>query len=184
MLNSINSLVNFVQIWQKVISLVTMATNVGSKLFTIVFLFLSGTDHSVKVLSNSESVRAGALLEFFGGYRELMLKSKDKFLITNVSNQFEKHSGRDSSSYIQQTEQATWVSRRTVFRVRKKLRETGMLSSPQRPKQGQYKLVDNFDEVVIRNNVQEFYTHRHQLLTINNLLSVLKLTSCQLSIKK
>ena len=73
MLNSINSLVNFVQIWQKVISLVTMATNVDSKLLAIVFLFLSGTDHSVKVSSNSESVRAGALLEFFGGYRELML---------------------------------------------------------------------------------------------------------------
>ena len=50
-----------------------MATNVDSKLLTIVFLFLSGTDHSVKVLSNFESVRAGALLEFFGGYRELML---------------------------------------------------------------------------------------------------------------
>ena len=50
-----------------------MATNVDSELLTIVFLFLSGTDHSVKVLFNSESVRAGALLEFFGGYRELML---------------------------------------------------------------------------------------------------------------
>ena len=57
------------------ISLVTMATNVDSKLLTIVFLFLSGTDHSVKVSSNSESVRARALLEFFGGYRELMLNS-------------------------------------------------------------------------------------------------------------
>ena len=67
---------NFVQIWQKVISLVTMATNVDSKFLTIVFLFLSGPDHSVKVSSNSESVRAGALLEFFGGYRELMLNSE------------------------------------------------------------------------------------------------------------
>ena len=73
--NSINSLVNFVQIWQKVISLVTMATNLDSKLLTIVFVFLSGTEHSVKVSSNSESVRAGALLEFFGGYRELMLRT-------------------------------------------------------------------------------------------------------------
>ena len=54
------------------ISLVTMATNVDSKLLTIVFLFLSGAGHSVKVSSNSESVRAGALLEFFGGYRELI----------------------------------------------------------------------------------------------------------------
>ena len=51
MLNSINLLVNFVQIWQKVISLVTMATNIDRKLLTIVFLFLSGTDHSVKVSS-------------------------------------------------------------------------------------------------------------------------------------
>ena len=47
------------------------------------------------------------------------LKSKDKFLIANVSNYFEKQSGRDSSSYIQQTIQATGVSRRTVFPVRK-----------------------------------------------------------------
>ena len=75
MLNSINSLVNFIQILQKVIFLVTMTTNVDSKRLTIVFLFLSGTDHSVKVSSNSESVRAGALLEFFGGYRELMLST-------------------------------------------------------------------------------------------------------------
>ena len=49
-----------------------------------------------------------------------------------------------------------------------------MFSSPQRSKQGQYKLVDDFAEVVIKNNVQEFYTHRHQLQTINNLTSVLK----------
>ena len=43
------------------------------------------------------------------------LKSKDKFLIENVLNYFEKHSGQDNSSYIQQTVQATGVSRRTVF---------------------------------------------------------------------
>ena len=101
------------------------------------------------------------------------LKSKDEFLIANVSTYFEKHSGRDSSSYIQHTVQATGVSRRTVFRVRKELRETGTLSSPQSSKRGQ-KPVDDFDEADIRNNVQEFYTHRHQLQTINNLLSVLK----------
>ena len=78
------------------------------------------------------------------------LKSKDEFLIANVSNYFEKHSGWDSSSYIQHTVQATGVSRRTVFRVRKEL------SSPQSSKQGQCKPVDDFDKVVIRNNVQEF----------------------------
>ena len=84
------------------------------------------------------------------------LKSKDEFLIANISNCFEKHSGRDSSSYIQHTVQATGVSRRTVFRVRKELRETGTLSSPQSSKQGQYKPVDDFDKVVIRNNVHKF----------------------------
>ena len=47
------------------------------------------------------------------------LKSKDEFLIANVSNYFEKHSGWESSSYIQHTVQATGVSRRTVFRIRK-----------------------------------------------------------------
>ena len=82
MLNSINLFVNFVQIWQIVISLVTMATNVDSKLLTTVYLFLSGTDHSVKVSSNSESVRAGAPLEFFGGYRELMLRKNFRFVKT------------------------------------------------------------------------------------------------------
>ena len=105
--------------------------------------------------------------------KSLTFKSKDEFLIANVSNYFEKHLGRGSSSYIQHTVQATGVSRRTVFQVRRELQETGTLSAP----------VDDFDEVIIRNNVQEFYTHHHQLPTVNNLLSVLKLTSCQLSIK-
>ena len=75
-------------------------------------------------------------------------------------NYFEKHSGRDSLSYIQHPFQAAGASRRTVFRVRKELRETGTLSSPQRLKRGQCKPVDDFDEVVIRNNVQEFFIHR------------------------
>ena len=44
-------------------------------------------------------------------------KSKDQFLIANDSNYFEKHSGQDSSSYIQQTIKATGVSRRAVYRV-------------------------------------------------------------------
>ena len=77
------------------------------------------------------------------------LKSKDEFLIANVSTYFEKHSGRDSSSYIQHTVQATGVSRRTVFRVRKELREIGTLWSPQSSKRGQYKPKDDFDEAVI-----------------------------------
>ena len=89
------------------------------------------------------------------------LKSKDEFLIANVSTYFEKHLGRDSSSYIQHNVQATEVSRRTVFRVGKELRETGTLSSPQSSKRGQYKPVDDFDEVVIRNNVQGPVSSKH-----------------------
>ena len=38
-------------------------------------LFLGGNEHSVKVSSNSEMVRAGVLFENFGDYRELILKS-------------------------------------------------------------------------------------------------------------
>ena len=46
------------------------------------------------------------------------LKPKDKFRIhvATVSNCFEKHSGRDSSSYVQQTFQPTGVSRK-ILRV-------------------------------------------------------------------
>ena len=36
-------------------------------------LFLSGNEHSVKVSSNSEMVRARVLLDNFGDYRELIL---------------------------------------------------------------------------------------------------------------
>ena len=38
-------------------------------------LFLGGNEHSVKVSSNSEMVRAGVLFENFGDYRELILTS-------------------------------------------------------------------------------------------------------------
>ena len=44
----------FLQIWEKVILVVAMATEVAIKIFTIIFLGLSGNDHSVKVSSNSE----------------------------------------------------------------------------------------------------------------------------------
>ena len=39
-------------------------------------LFLGGNEHSVKVSSNSEMVRAGVLFENFGDYRELILNGK------------------------------------------------------------------------------------------------------------
>ena len=44
----------FLKIWEKVMLVVAMATEVAIKIFTIIFLVLSGNDHSVKVSSNSE----------------------------------------------------------------------------------------------------------------------------------
>ena len=49
-----------------------------------------------------------------------------------------------------------WGQQKNRFPSRKELRETGTLSSQQSSKREQYKPVDDFDEVVIRNNVQEF----------------------------
>ena len=40
-------------------------------------LFLGGNEHSVKVSSNSEMVRAGVLYKNFGDYRELILSCHD-----------------------------------------------------------------------------------------------------------
>ena len=55
----------FSQIWEKVILVVAMATEEAIKIFTIIFLVLSGNDHSVKVSSNSEMGSGTVLLDFF-----------------------------------------------------------------------------------------------------------------------
>ena len=55
----------FLQIWEKVILVVAMATEVAINFFTITFLVLSGNDHSVKVSSNSEVVSGTAFMGFF-----------------------------------------------------------------------------------------------------------------------
>ena len=44
----------FLKIWEKVMLVVAMASEVAIKIFTIIFLVLSGNDHSVKVSSNSK----------------------------------------------------------------------------------------------------------------------------------
>ena len=61
------------QIWEKVILVVAMATEVAIKIFKIIFLVLSDNDHSVKVSSNSEMC-PGQL--YFGPLRELVLNFK------------------------------------------------------------------------------------------------------------
>ena len=72
---SIKIIAFFLKIWEKVMLVVTMATDVAIKIFTIIFLVLSGNDHSVKVSSNSEVGSGTALWEFFGPLRELVLRS-------------------------------------------------------------------------------------------------------------
>ena len=51
---SIKIIAFFLKIWEKVMLVVAMATEVAIKIFTIIFLVLSGNEHSVKVSSNSE----------------------------------------------------------------------------------------------------------------------------------
>ena len=97
------------------------------------------------------------------------LKSNDKLLIANVSNYFEKHSGRDSSSYS-----GNWSQQKNRFPSTKRSMGNRYTFVAATFETGQHKPLDDIDEVVIRNNVQEFYTHHHPLPTINNLLSVLK----------
>ena len=50
-----------------------MATEVAIIFFTIIFLVLSGNDHSLKVSSNSEVDSGTALWELFGFLRVLVL---------------------------------------------------------------------------------------------------------------
>ena len=57
------------------ILVVAMATEAAINFFTIIFLVLSGNDHSVKVSSNSEVGSGTALWEFFGFLRELVLNT-------------------------------------------------------------------------------------------------------------
>ena len=52
--------------------------------------------------------------------------------------------------------------------------DTGVLRSPKRSGRGPYKPVEDFDQTVIRNKIQEFYTVRRQLPTTKSLHEVLK----------
>ena len=74
---SIKIIAFFLKIWEKVMLVVTMATDVAIKILIIIFLVLSGNDHSVKVSSNSEVGSGTALWEFFGFLRELVLNVID-----------------------------------------------------------------------------------------------------------
>ena len=57
------------------ILVVAMATEEAIKIYTIIFIVLSGNDHSVKVSSNSEMGPGMALWDFFGPLGELVLRA-------------------------------------------------------------------------------------------------------------
>ena len=84
------------------------------------------------------------------------LKSKDEFLIANVSNFFEKHSGRDSSSYIQHTVQATGVSRRTVFRVEKNFEKPVHFRRIKVRNGDNTKIVSEYDQEIPQSQTAEY----------------------------
>ena len=79
---SIKIIAFFLKIWEKVMLVVTMATDVAIKILIIIFLVLSGNDHSVKVSSNSEVGSGTALWEFFGFLRELVLNTSSEYYPT------------------------------------------------------------------------------------------------------
>ena len=71
-----------------------MATEVAIKFFTIIFLVLSGYDHSVKVSSNSEVGSGTALWDYFGFLREWVLNTSNFFgLFYEVSLKCEQSCG-------------------------------------------------------------------------------------------
>ena len=100
------------------------------------------------------------------------LGSKAKQIVANFLQESKKETS--PASYIRRTVEATGVSRTTVFKIRKKQIKTGVLRSPKSSGRGPYKPVDDFNQTVIRNNVQEFYTVRRQLPTVKSLHEVLK----------
>ena len=89
-------------------------------------------------------------------------------IVLNVSNYFEKNSGK-KEGHLNKTVEATGVSRRTVSRVRQQYKETGSVQPPPPTPRTDYKPVDDFDRTVIRNKVNEFYTVRKQLPTLSNM---------------
>ena len=99
------------------------------------------------------------------------LGSKAKEIIYKTSEYFSKE--QQGGSYIVKTAEVTGVSRSTVLRVRREKKETGVLLSPTRSKRGPYKEVDDFDQSVIRNEINKFYTFRKQLPTLRALHQVM-----------
>jgi len=100
-----------------------------------------------------------------------LLRSNERKMVASIATHFEKE---HYTTFVERT-LATGVSRRTLFNIRKELRETGTLTSPTRPSSREaYKPIDSFDETAILNKVRELYSVRRQLPTLTKLHAVLK----------
>jgi len=100
------------------------------------------------------------------------LRSNEKKMVASIATHFEKE---QYSTFVERTLDSTGVSRRTLFNIRKELRETGTLTSPTRPSSREaYKPIDSFAETAILNKVRKFYSVRRQLPTPTKLHAVLK----------
>jgi len=79
-------------------------------------------------------------------------------MVVIIATHFEKE---QDSTFVEQTLAATGVGRRTLFNIRKELRETGKPTSPIRPSiREAYKPIDSFDETVNLNKIRKFYNVR------------------------
>ena len=77
-----------------------------------------------------------------------LLRSNERKMVASIATHFEKE---HYSTFVERT-LATGVSRRTLFNIRKELRETGTLTSTTRPSSREaYKPIDSFDETAILN---------------------------------
>lgn len=104
------------------------------------------------------------------------LGSRAKEIVSNVTNYFFKQqqdtTSKPSSTYIQQTVEATGVGKSTIYKIKKEVENNGSLRSPEIRPREPYKPVDNFDVTAIRNKIREFYVVRRQLPTLHNLHKV------------
>ena len=103
------------------------------------------------------------------------LNSSEKSKVIGVLDYFKGHSKEGNGKCIQQTVAETGVSRATIFRLQKELKETGKLASPERPHTRKaYKPIDDLDQTVIRNKIRQLYTHYKMLPTLQSLHAALK----------
>ena len=110
-----------------------------------------------------------------------MILQKAANVVLNVlryfQNEYENPSDTSPIAFLQKTADATGVNKRTISRLKRQhslqlLSEKSSKAESDDTRQP-YKVVDDFDNCVIRRKVREFYILKHQLPTIEKLHSCL-----------